>query len=46
MKPNLRITGARIAPLGGAEDVLDGMDLWIADGRIAGILPKGAAAPF
>src|SRR5271168_3803602 len=46
MKPKLRITGARIAPLGSVDDVLDGMDLWIDDGRIAAIAPTGAAAPF
>jgi cytosine/adenosine deaminase-related metal-dependent hydrolase len=42
----LRITGAKIAPLGGSDDLLDDMELWIADGRIAAIAPKGEIAPF
>ncbi|HTP84381.1 MAG TPA: amidohydrolase family protein [Alphaproteobacteria bacterium] len=46
MTPKLRITGAKIAPLGGSDDLLDDMDLWIGGGRIAAIAPKGEAAPF
>jgi 5-methylthioadenosine/S-adenosylhomocysteine deaminase len=46
MKPNFRITGARIASLTSVNDMLDAMDLWVADGRIAAIAPAGAAAPF
>jgi 5-methylthioadenosine/S-adenosylhomocysteine deaminase len=46
MKPKIRITGARIAPLGTATDVLDGMDIWIADGRIAALQPEASPAPF
>jgi cytosine/adenosine deaminase-related metal-dependent hydrolase len=46
MKPKFCITGARIAPLGRVEDVLEGHDLWIADGKIAATSPAGAPAPF
>ena len=46
MKPKFRVTGARIAPLGSEEHVLDAMDLWVADGRIVAIDPRGAAPPF
>lgn len=45
MKKLLRITGAKIAPLGASLELLDNMDLWIADGRIAALLPAGAPAP-
>src|SRR5271155_5235566 len=45
MKKLLRITGARIAPLGAGTAVLDHTDLWVADGRIAALLPAGAPAP-
>jgi len=46
MTAKLRITGAKIAPLGGSDDLLDEMDLWIEDGRIAAIAPRGAPAVF
>jgi 5-methylthioadenosine/S-adenosylhomocysteine deaminase len=46
MRPSLRITGARIAPLGDVDGVLDSADLWIDDGRIAAIVPIGGAPPF
>jgi 5-methylthioadenosine/S-adenosylhomocysteine deaminase len=46
MKPRFRITGARIAPLGDRNDILDATDLWIADGRIAALTRKDAAPPF
>ncbi len=39
----IRITGARIAPLGDSSDVLEGMDIWISGGRIAAIAPTDAA---
>jgi 5-methylthioadenosine/S-adenosylhomocysteine deaminase len=42
----IRITGTRIAPLGDSSDLLDGMDIWVADGRIAAIAPADAAAPL
>src|ERR1700683_1884022 len=45
-KPKIRISGARIAPLGGSDAVLEGSDLWIADGRIAAITPVDSAPPF
>ncbi len=45
-KRRFRITGAKIAPLGASNDVLDGMDFWIADGRIAAIGAAGLAPPF
>jgi cytosine/adenosine deaminase-related metal-dependent hydrolase len=40
-----RITGIKIATLDGSADILTGMDLWIADGRIAAILPAGSPPP-
>jgi 5-methylthioadenosine/S-adenosylhomocysteine deaminase len=46
MKPKIRLTGARVAPLGNSSDVLDGMDIWIADGRIAAIAPTDASPAF
>jgi cytosine/adenosine deaminase-related metal-dependent hydrolase len=46
VKPKIRISGARIALLGGSDAVLQGSDLWIADGRIAAITPADAAPPF
>ncbi len=42
----VRLTGARLAPLGASDAILDDTDLWIADGRIAAILPKDSAPPF
>jgi 5-methylthioadenosine/S-adenosylhomocysteine deaminase len=45
MKKLLRITGARIALLGEPPAILDGTDLWIADGRILALVPVGAPAP-
>jgi cytosine/adenosine deaminase-related metal-dependent hydrolase len=45
-KPKLRITGARIAPLGDDSTVFDGMDLWIADGRIVALNPADNSPPF
>lgn len=42
----IRITGARIAPLGDSSDILDGTDIWIADGRIAAVSPTYAPPPF
>jgi 5-methylthioadenosine/S-adenosylhomocysteine deaminase len=44
--PAFRITGARIVPLGSVETVLDGMDLWIADGRVAAIGRTGDKPPI
>jgi cytosine/adenosine deaminase-related metal-dependent hydrolase len=46
VKKLLRITGARIAQLDEPPVVLDSTDLWIADGRIAALLPVGASAPM
>jgi 5-methylthioadenosine/S-adenosylhomocysteine deaminase len=40
----LQITGAKIATLRDAQ-VLEGVDLWIADGRIAALLPAGTPPP-
>lgn len=40
-----RITGALIASPDGEGDILDGTDLWIADGRILALLPAGSPAP-
>ena len=46
MKPLLRITGAKIVTLDDdGPDLLDATDLWIADGRIAALLPAGSPAP-
>src|SRR5438552_17173146 len=46
MKPLLRITGAKIVTLDDdAPDLLDETDLWIADGRIAALLPTGSPPP-
>src|SRR5580704_7901300 len=45
-RPKIRISDARIAPLGGSDAVLEGSDLWIADGRIAAITPADAAPAF
>src|SRR6202050_5028667 len=45
-RPKIRISDARIAPLGASDAVLEGSDLWIADGRIAAITPADAAPPF
>ena len=45
MKPVLQITGARIATLDGPAAIVEDTDLWIADGRIAALLPAGAPAP-
>jgi 5-methylthioadenosine/S-adenosylhomocysteine deaminase len=44
MKPKIRITGAKIAPLDGASDILEGMDLLVAHGRIAAIVPTDSPA--
>src|SRR5260370_7962757 len=38
----IRITGARIAPLGDSSDVLEGMDIWISGGRLAAIATPDA----
>ena len=46
MKPKMRLTGARIAPLGRVADVIDGMDIWVADGRIAAIEAAEGPPPF
>jgi 5-methylthioadenosine/S-adenosylhomocysteine deaminase len=46
VKQRFRITGARIAQLDGAPEILDGMDLFVADGRIAALTPAGAPPPF
>jgi len=44
-KSKLRITGAKVAPLGDVTSVLDGMDVWIADGRIAALAPVSDPPP-
>jgi cytosine/adenosine deaminase-related metal-dependent hydrolase len=40
------ITGARIAMPDDPPAIVEGTDLWIADGRIAALLPAGAPAPM
>jgi 5-methylthioadenosine/S-adenosylhomocysteine deaminase len=45
MKPMLKISGAKIATLTDATDLLENTDLWIVDGRIAALLPAGSPAP-
>lgn len=41
----LRITGAKVVALEGETGLLDDTDIWIADGRIAALLPAGSPAP-
>src|SRR6516165_726983 len=45
-KKLLRITGAQIVQLDEPPSVLDGTDLWVADGRVLALLPTGTAAPM
>jgi len=45
-KGRYRITGARIAPLGPSHDILEGMDVWIANGLIAAINPVDDTPQF
>ena len=46
MKPKFLLTGARIIPLDGTAHVLNGVDIWIADGRIAALSPRGSSPPY
>jgi 5-methylthioadenosine/S-adenosylhomocysteine deaminase len=46
LKKLLRIAGARIAQLEEPATILDSIDLWIADGRILGLVPAGTPAPM
>lgn len=41
-----QISGARILPLGSQQGVTEGHDLWLADGRIAAVLPRGSKPPI
>lgn len=41
----LRLAGVRILTMRADGEVLDGMDLWIEDGRVLALTPKGAAPP-
>jgi 5-methylthioadenosine/S-adenosylhomocysteine deaminase len=42
----LQINGAKIATLDGGSEVLEDTDLWIADGRIAALLPSASPPPL
>jgi len=46
MTSQLRITGAKVVTLEGETGLIDDTDIWIADGRIAALLPAGAPAPL
>jgi 5-methylthioadenosine/S-adenosylhomocysteine deaminase len=46
MKGLLRIGGAKLAMLDGGSEIVDDTDLWIAEGRIAALLPKGSPPPL
>jgi 5-methylthioadenosine/S-adenosylhomocysteine deaminase len=46
MTNQLQITGAKIITLDHGAEVLEDSDLWIADGRIVALLPKGSQAPL
>ncbi|MDB5409944.1 MAG: Amidohydrolase [Rhodospirillales bacterium] len=46
MSSSYQITGATVVPLGKEAGVLDAVDLWIRDGRIAAMTPNGGVAPF
>jgi len=42
----LQICGSRIVTLDHGTEILENTDLWVADGRIAALLPAGSAPPI
>jgi 5-methylthioadenosine/S-adenosylhomocysteine deaminase len=46
MKRLVHISGAKIATLDGGSEIVEDTDLWITDGRIAALLPKGSPPPL